>query len=118
MDTLIDECTQKKVAKSSNFFIWVYLSVLPCITFNRENKIHRINIRVDPDQYQSPHQNDTDPQHCLMDCKMTIQLSKKRLNSRELGSEARKPFKKICTLGVLSVEMGGSLVESANTAFT
>ena len=27
MDTLIDDCTQKKLAKSSNFFIWVYLSV-------------------------------------------------------------------------------------------
>ena len=26
MDTLIDECTQKKLAKSSNFFIWVHLS--------------------------------------------------------------------------------------------
>ena len=26
MDTLIDECTQKKLAKSSNLFIWVYLS--------------------------------------------------------------------------------------------
>ena len=28
MDTLIDEFTQKKLAKSSNFFIWVYSSVL------------------------------------------------------------------------------------------
>jgi len=26
METLINECTQKKLAKSSNFFIWVYLS--------------------------------------------------------------------------------------------
>ena len=26
MDTLIDECTQKKLAKSGNFFIWVYHS--------------------------------------------------------------------------------------------
>ena len=26
MDILIDECTQKKLAKSNNFFVWVYLS--------------------------------------------------------------------------------------------
>ena len=26
IDTLIEECTQKKLAKCSNFFIWVYLS--------------------------------------------------------------------------------------------
>ena len=26
MDTMIDDCTQKKIAKSTNFFTWVYLS--------------------------------------------------------------------------------------------
>ena len=28
VDTLTNECTQKKLAKSSNFFVWVYLSEL------------------------------------------------------------------------------------------
>ena len=34
VDTLIDDCTQKKLAKSSNFFIWVYLFVYPFATSN------------------------------------------------------------------------------------
>ena len=31
-----------------------------CKTFDRENKIHRVEINSDPD----PYQNKTDPKHC------------------------------------------------------
>ena len=52
MDTLIDDCTQKKLAKISNFFIWIDLSLSRLALHTKtslslsDTEIHLVNINL------------------------------------------------------------------------